>query len=954
MELLQMAEQQSALPRREELVIAIHSGLTVAEETIHGVKVTGETMQTLRRLAAVVEPGVVVVTESVHKSSRIYFEQESLGTITVRGVAEPLSLHRVIKQAPVTLNRVELVDPGNLTPLIGRDTEFSILKDRWDQAIEALGQIVLLIGEAGLGKSRLIREIREHVIRDGLNPDIIELRCSQYHQSTGLYPMVEHLSQLLQWEQNSSTDSRVAAIQRYLESLNLCGDRNTALLANLMGVDASQLPALDVSPQKKREMTAAFLLELLRRRSELRPVLFIVEDLHWVDPTLLELLAAYVDGFDQHRSLSIFTFRPEFETPWKSKPHQTQIALNRLTKRQIRDMMRKRLGRDTVPDLLVEQIAQRTDGIPLFIEEFSTLLAETGSLDEGSISESAINQVIPASLQDLLMARLDRMASDPEVIQLAAAIGREFSYALLSAASELKADQLQTELEKLVSAEVLFRKGEFPDASFIFKHALIQDSAYNSLLKKRRQGIHARIGAALETRFPEIVSHQPELVAHHFTEADIAAKGAEYWLKAGVKAQAISANVEAISHLTYGLKVLQSIPESSARDQLELGFQLTLAPVLMAARGWSATEVGTAIERARQLVANFGSLEEKFFVMWGLWGWRVIRADMDIAGPIAEDMMKLAQSSPEGAELLAEAYWCVGCTHYYRGDFQSGLELLEKGLSLIDDDQERNHALKTGQRCSLMCRSHIALALWGLGYPDQAMQRTDENLRLGRQHNHPFTFAMSHFFRRQILDFCGFHDLSRASIEDEYRICHDNGFVFFEVHAHFGRGTFALREGRIDEARRQFDVGLEMLKATGGHLSMDHAYHNIAEAYLGAGRLDDAKEWLDRGFDLVNNRNQRRREVEFLRLQGVLALAAGDQTGAEASYRKAIDVARRQQARSWELRATINLAELKKLQGQASEGRQILEAVYGFFTEGFGTADLVRAKALLNELGASS
>ena len=816
MEILKRAEIQRVLPQRDELLIAIHSGLTVAEETVEGVKLTGETRQTLRRLMAVVTPGAVVVTESVHKSSRVYFEQKSLGAISIRGIAEPLPLYRVTKEAPITLNRVELVDPGNLTPLIGRDTEFSVLKDRWEQAIEDMGQIVLLIGEAGLGKSRLIREIREHVTAHGLNPDIIELRCSQYHQSTGLHPMVEHLTQLLQFDRNLSTESRLVAIEQYLQSLSLVSDQNRVLMASLLEVDATTLPPLDINAQKKRELTGSFLLEMLRKRSSLRPVLFIVEDLHWVDPTLLDLLSVYVENFHQHRALSIFTFRPEFETPWRSKPHQTQIALNRLTKRQIRDMMRKRLGRDDLPNVIVEQIAQRTDGIPLFIEEFSTLLAESGSLDQATVTESTLGQVIPESLQDLLMARLDRMASDPDVIQMAAAIGREFSYALLSAASTLSAEALQAELKKLVTAEVLFQKGKFPDASFIFKHALLQDSAYSSLLKRRRFAIHARIGAALESTFPEIILHQPELVAHHFTEAAMPEKGADYWFKAGFKAQGVFANIEAISHLNHGLKILQSVQESPERDKLELRFQLALAPVLMAARGWSAPEVGVAIERARQLVARFDSVEDKFFVMWGLWGWRVIRADMDIAAPIAEEMMKLAQSSPEGTDLLAEACWVVGCTDYYKGVFEPGLKVLERGLELIDAEKERAHSLKTGQLCSIMCRSHSAMALWEMGYPDQALKRADENARLGKAHNHPFSFAMSLFFRRQVLDFCGLSELARASIEEEYKICHENGFVFFEVHALFGRGTLLLKEGKVQEARECFRQGLEMLNANRG------------------------------------------------------------------------------------------------------------------------------------------
>ncbi|HSG73454.1 MAG TPA: AAA family ATPase, partial [Planctomycetaceae bacterium] len=509
----------------------------------------------------------------------MYFEQERIGEVSVRGLADSILLYKVVKEASVTLNRVELVDPGNLTPLVGRDTELSILKDRWEQATEEMGQIVLLIGEAGLGKSRLIREIREHVSAEGDEPDIIELRCSQHHQSAGLYPMVEHLTKLLKFEEHSTSESRVVAIERYLDGLRLRSDRNVSLLAGLLNIESEQLSPLDVSPQRKRELTAAFLLELLKQRAEFHPVLFIVEDLHWVDPTLLELLSAYVEEFDQSRVLSIFTFRPEFETPWRSKQHQTQIALNRLSRKQIRDMMHKRFGRTDLPDVVVEIIVERTDGIPLFIEEFSNILAESGSLESDSISEDLLNQIIPASLQDLLMARLDRMSSNPEVIQLASAIGREFSFPLLRAASDLPEDLLQDELNKLAEAQVLFQKGKYPDASFIFKHALIQDSAYNSLLKKRRQEIHSRIGTALEASFPDTTNHQPELLAHHFTKANETEKAVDYWLKAGQRSQALFANLEAIGHYRNGLKVIETLEESGERDQMENNFQLSLVTV---------------------------------------------------------------------------------------------------------------------------------------------------------------------------------------------------------------------------------------------------------------------------------------------------------------------------------------------------------------------------------------
>lgn len=952
LEVLARSHADPELPRCEEIYVAVHAGQAIAEESSQGVKVTGDVSQTLRRLLSLLDAGSVVVTESVHQLSRLYFEQENLGETKARGLAKPVTLYRVVREAPVTMNRVELVDPGNLTPLIGRDTELAILRDRWEQAIEGMGQIVLLIGEAGLGKSRLIREIREHVAADGGDPDIVELRCSQHHQSAGLYPLIEHLTQLLKLDDCPTDEARVTSIERYLDKLRLRTDQNVALLASLLGVAPQFAPRLELPPQRTREHLCQLAIDILRQRSEQRPMLFIVEDLHWVDPTLLELLADYVAAFDQHRALSIFTFRPEFETPWRSKPHQTQIALNRLTKRQVREMMRKRLGRSDFSDRIVDQIVERTDGIPLFIEEFSTVVADIDALEGGSISDERLSQIIPTSLQDLLMARLDRLSSDWEVVQMASAIGREFTYELLAATSEATAAQLQEELGKLVDAEILFQKGKLPEASYIFKHALIQDSAYNSLLKKRRQQMHARIATALEGRFPEIAHRQPDLLAHHFTEAAQATQGVEYWLKAGIKAQTVSANVEAISHLRRGLELVRTLEPSPERDRVELSFQLTLGPILMATRGWSAPEVGEAIERARQLCDGVGSVEDQFFVMWGQWGWRLIRADVDICEGIAHDALRLVENSPGARALLSEALWTVGATAYYKGDFVRARELLARALELIDPERERLYAFKTGQFCSVLCRSHVALALWQLGFPDQALQQADETIRLAKPLNHPFSFAMAIFFRRQILQYLGRHEQAAASIAEEYKLCREQGFAFFEAHAIFGRGELSLRQGAVAEARELFETGWRMREAMGGNNSMDHPYRNIAEGFLAAGLRDDARLWLNRGFDLVENHHERGMEAEFLRLRGDLLLAQGDESAAEANYQQALNVARRQAACSWELRTAIRLAELRRRQNRAAEGRDLLESAYGKIREGWDSADLTRARTLLAELGA--
>ena len=587
-DLAEAGQSRTDLPAPSQAWVVVHSGEAVAEQ-ISGspnseVSLVGDARNTATRLNTVVMPGTIAISTATHQRVALYFECESLGTQRVRGIVQPVELFKVTKEA-ASRNRVELVDPGNLTPLIGRNTELTVLKDRWEQALDGLGQIVLLIGEAGLGKSRLIRELREHVTQDATDEQttVIELRCSQYHLSSGFFPAVEFLSRLLGFEGRESSE-RLERVQQYLQELQFDVADNVALFAHLLGVPADErfpMPAL--APAKLKERTENLLLGWLRQLVARGTVLFIVEDLHWVDPSTLSLIERHVAEFESGRVLSLLTFRPEFETPWKSKPHQTQIALNRLTKRQIGEMMRKRAHRQDIPETIVNQVVERTDGVPLFIEEFTSLIVESGILDRPlEDSGSALMQhVIPATLHDLLLARLDRMASNREVIQLAATIGREFSFALLLTAGTLPEAELRQELDKLVHAEILFQKGQGDAASYIFKHALLQDAAYRSMLSKKRQQCHRRIAESLETRFPDVVASQPDLLAQHFTEAAVTDKAIPYWLKAGQRSQEQSANLEAIQQFNRGLSLVMTQPESPQRDMQEMGFKLPLSAVLM-------------------------------------------------------------------------------------------------------------------------------------------------------------------------------------------------------------------------------------------------------------------------------------------------------------------------------------------------------------------------------------
>ena len=939
--------------------ISVHSDFAVLEEKGQSgdtLSLVGPIRHVVSNLEGIGQTNTVVISEATHKLVKGFFDCTSLGKQQIKGVAGGMEVFAVNSERAVR-TRIEATDANELTPLVGRDREVGLMQERWEQAVEGMGQVVVLIGEAGLGKSRLVHALKRHV-SEGIDKDgtpVIEWRTTPHHQASSLHPAHEYFERALAFEREQSDEEKLDVLEDYLRERNLDGEEEVSLFASLLSIEFEDRYALlEMSPQMQKQKTFELLLDWLKECSYKQPVLFIVEDLHWIDPTSLEFVEMLLDQGLNDRMLTLLTFRPEFETPWKSKAHQTSVALNRLTKRQISEMMALRSGVEDLAHEVVNQVIDRTDGVPLFVEEFTNMLIESGTIDRIQNRDADTSETfsieIPGSLQDLLMARLDRMASNLEVVQMGATVGREFSFELMKAVSPLTEDVLQQELTKLVEAELIFERGRGKRARYQFKHALIQDAAYGSLVRKKRQQFHNQIAEVLEAKFDETREKQPELLAHHFTAADETQKGIEYWLKAGQRAQVRSANTEAISHLTRGLDILKRLDQTPQRDQLELGLQATLGVVLMAARGWAAPEVGTAIERAQQLCVKIGTIADQFFVMWGHWGWRVIRADLDICDGISGDIIRLVEDSPDDHELLSEAYWVPGCTAYYKGEFKSSLQHLQKGLALVDNDRSRANSLRTGQNCGVMYRNHIALALWELGFPVQALQEAEEMLQFARELNHPFSLAMALFFRRRLLQCCGRDAQARESVEEEYTLCHEQGFVFFEVHAIFARGDFLVREGKLDAARKLFEQALRMLQATGGKLSMDHPFGYIAEGYILSGHANEANEWLSRGFDLVENHNYRSMESESLRLNGKQALSGGNEVDAERYFQQAAQVAQNQQSKSRELRAMISLAGLRQIQGRQTEGRQMLSEVFGWFQEGFDTADLIQAKKLLDDL----
>lgn len=939
------------LPAPKQAWVTIHTGEAVAEELSDahgtGISLVGDARNTAVRLNSIVEPGSIVLSAVTHQRVALFFECETLGAQRVRGMAQPVELFKVVKEA-ASRNRVELVDPGNLTPLVGRDTELTILKDRWEQALDELGQIVLLIGDAGLGKSRLIRELREHVIhQDSEGAAVIEWRCSQYHQGTSFFPIVEFLSRLLDFENLAATD-RLDKVIRYLRELKIESAENVSLLCGMLNVPTdARFPALTLTPQKQKERSEELLLKWLTQLVAISPVLFIVEDLHWLDPSTLELLEKFVAEFESGRMLSLLTFRPEFETPWKSKPHQTQIALSRLTKRQIGEMMRKRTHRQDIPETILQQVIARTDGVPLFIEEFTAVIVESGILDRAGADDASLLNVIPASLHDLLLARLDRMAADREVIQLAATIGREFGFRLLAAACTLPEAQLQLELDKLVKAEILFQKGQGHSAGYIFKHALLQDAAYRSMLVKKRQACHRRIGEVLEQQFPETAAAEPELLAQHFTEASVLDSAIQYWLKAGVRARERSADVEAIRHLTRGLELIATKPPGTARDGEELQFQMLLSASYIAVRGYAAAEVEVHIQRARELCEQLGPTSPLFHVMMIIWALRFIRGQSDPAVATSKEILALSDSRDDSYK--AEAYWSRTASEWWAGDFTQTLALSKQGVSLYQIEASLPHAEILQQNCGPLMTCYVGWSNWMLGYPDQAWPWLDQALALAEKLKDKFTLVVTQWQYSFMTAIAGNASQTLLLTDKVLAVSEEQSYAFWIALGLGIKGTALRIDGQPAQAVPLLQDALARCDAIGAAILHTYFLGELAEALWQTGQRSAAWESLNRGLEHNNLKKQRVFEVELKRRRAMFLLeeSPDNAPAAEACLLDAIAVAQQQKARMFELRSSIVLAKHWMKSGRTVEARQLVQRVCDTFTEGASSPDLLAARTFL-------
>jgi class 3 adenylate cyclase/predicted ATPase len=936
--------------------IGIGTGLVVVGDLIGSGEaqeraVIGETPNLAARLQALGKPNTIVVDPTTRHLLGDLFEYRDLGAIAIKGFPLPVQAYQVLRSSAVE-SRFEALHSAGLTPLVGREEEIELLLRRWQRAISGEGQVVLLSAEPGVGKSRLVAALQDKLQAEAYLRS--RCFCSPHHQGSALYPVIRQLERAARFTRDDPATVKLEKLETLLAD-TVTATEDVPLLAELLSLPADRYGPIVLSPQAKKERTLQALVRRVEALSRRNPVLMVFEDMHWIDPTSLELLQLTVDRVQQLPVLLLLTFRPEFSAPWVGQPHVTMLTLGRLNRRDTATLVERVVGENMLPHAIVHEIVDRTDGVPLFVEELTKAVLETGAGERDA--KAVLSRIspgtlaVPATLHASLLARLDRLGPEAkEIAQTGAAIGREFSDDLIRAVSPLSEVPLQAALEQLAASQLIFRRGS---SAYSFKHALVQDTAYGTLLRSKRQPLHARIARALEEKFPDIAATQPEVLAHHFTEANLTENAVAYWRKAGQRAAERSAHAEAIAHLRNGLMVAEQVSDPAERACRQLELQLVLAPVLIATKSWSAPEVEQSYLRARDLCRQAGDVAQLFTVTWGLWLVYQQRCEFKTARDLLDELFAVARRSADPG-LLLQAHHAAWTTLLNLPEPTACRAHLEAGLALYRPDAYRAHKFLYGSHDAGVCNRYTAAAaLWPLGFPEQALAMAREGVSMARELSHPFSLVLALVFAGMIYQ----HRRESGSVleqaEAAIAVCAEHGIApHLAAAGSILRGWAIAERGQAVEGVAEIRDGLAAVQPTGVRIRRPYYLALLAEALARAGQIEQGLTALADAVAAVEETGERRWEAEIYRLIGELTLArpGGDGTEAEAYFRRALDVGGRQCAKALELRANTSLARHWRDRGKQQQASDLLAPVYGWFTEGFDTADLREAKALLDAL----
>jgi class 3 adenylate cyclase/tetratricopeptide (TPR) repeat protein len=932
--------------------VGIATGLVVVGDLLGEASdrdaVVGEAPNLAARLQALAEPDTVVIAPNTRQLLGGLFDLTDLGPHEVKGFAKPMQAWRVRGESTAQ-SRFEALRGHRLTPLVGRQNELGILRERWAWAKQGEGQVVLLSGEAGIGKSRIVQALRELIAEEPYT--LVDYYGSPYHRNSALHPVISRFLAETGLDREQAPERRLGALEALVARSTDRLDEVVPLFAALLSIPTGErYPPLDLSPPRQKQRTLEALVDHLAALAAREPVLALFEDAHWLDPSTLELLDLIVGRVRDLPALLIVTFRPEFTPPWPSRAHVTQLVLNRLGRQQNAAMVERLSGGKALPCEVVDQIVTRTDGVPLFVEELTKTVLESGLLsdagDHWKLAGPLPDLAIPATLQDSLMARLDRLASVREVAQIGAVIGREFAHELLAAVSPLSEPQLGAALNQLVQSELIFRCGAPPDATYSFKHALVQDAAYQSLLRSRRQQLHAKIAEMLEARFE---GTPPEVVARHCTEAGLTDKAVGYWHLAGERAMELSAYREAIAHLGRAHELLLTLTAGAERDLRELELQLALGAAWIPAKAYSADEVRRAYESAVELSRRVGSADQRFVALRGLWNNHLMRVELNAAKELAVQL-RAAATETRDTERRLVAERAAGSGLMALGEHREANACFHRGIALYDPERHRHYVRRYGEDSGLWCYGYAAWTDDWLGHRDRALDEVRRAIEMARKLTIP-TLAMVlsnaatlYQFRREL-------DATLACAQETIRLSEQLGMVQLRAWASIHNGWALACAGRTDDGLAEIEAALATWRAIGGLNNRTHFLNLLAEACRLAGKPGAGMAALDEAEDISRRVDLHAHDAETYRRRGELHLALGRAADAEVSWLRAIEVARCQGTRTLGLRAATNLAGLWRDQKRRTKAHDLLAPIYGWFTEGFDTADLKDAKALIEELG---
>jgi serine/threonine protein kinase/tetratricopeptide (TPR) repeat protein len=934
------------------LRIGIHTGLVVTEEaresdqTVSGtVTIVGNVSRIATTLAIHSSADRLVISETVHRITGSRFDCQSIGAHKIKGLRREIDLFEVVDE------RGEGAAIRNRSPMVGREHELGLLSECWRQTSLGNSQVVLVCAEAGVGKSRLFEAFEESVSAEQMTH--LSGRASAYHINSALWPVSQLIKQLPGLEP-AEPSRQLMGLETLVDRFDLKREDSVPFLADLTGLTLdSKYPPFEGTPERRKQRTLAAVVDVIFGLADEQPTLVVVEDLHWIDASTLDLISQLIGELASSQLMLVLTYRPRFTPPWRIRAGVSQFTLGHLHGEETRRLVEHVAG-IRISAEVVSHISKRTDGVPLFVEEMTKAVLESGVLQERQgelVPAGPLDTLpIPETLHDSLMARLDRMGQAKDIAQIASVIGRDFSYRLLCEVAPFDESTLQRELKQLVEAELIFQRGRFPRATFLFKHALVQDTACESLLRRHRQKWHGKIAEALLEKFADVAAAEPEVIARHFDEAKQTEQAVEWWTKAALLAQEQSAHDAAINHFQRALILTEQIEREDTKLAAEFRIQAPLGVSVLSTQGYAAPQVGPIFERARELSERFGGPTERFFTLWGIWAWRVVKDELDFCcelGDAAFDM-KDAMADPG---LQMEAHFIRANTYFNMGHFEEGVESSLAGVALYDEERCRDLSRYTGQNSGVTLWCYVAMNQLFLGHPRQAVESAEKALEIARQIQHVYSkiFALHHL--AWIEQYWRRGDRVVKLTSEEETLSEEFGFLFWQAESRLCRGYGHLLNGDLDLAETDVQDGMTRLTATGSPLALYQFHTTLAEISLRRGDPDEALTRIDEALRFSATCLNHFMLAETHRIRGEILLAHPDQDRAAAheEFTTALQIARGQQATQLELRAAISLTRLSLIDPACESPIECLRSAHDWFPESLDLPDLIDARQLLAE-----